>query len=173
MTAIGRIVTTITGSPALVLFLDSCILLDIVRAPMRGKASEVQIARLFLNSVRKTPRTIHLLIGSPTPTEWNDHIVKTEKECKDAIVCCTAVADACTHMGMATPAALPEGTGDLPGLLRQLSADLLAAAVTMDHNAAAMKRAINRVIASVLPARKGGTGAKDAVIVEHVVEATA
>jgi hypothetical protein len=173
LTKIGKIVTAITGSPAPVLFLDSCTLLDIVRAPLRNKASEVRVARLFLTSVQKTPRTIHILIGSPTQTEWHDHIDKAESECASAIDCCNAVAAVCGYMAMPAPPPLPLGTGSLPALLRQLSADLLAAAVTMDHNAAAMKRAINRVIASQLPARRGGTGAKDAVIVEHAVETTA
>jgi len=173
MTAIGRIVTAITGSPAPVAFLDSCTLLDVVRAPQRNNASEVRVAQLFLASAHKAPRTIHLVIGSPTQTEWNDHIDKIESECEDAIECCNAVAAVCGHMAMPAPAPLPAGTGGLPALLRQLSADLLAAAVTMDHNAAAMRRAINRVIASQLPAKKGGTGAKDAVIVEHALETTA
>jgi hypothetical protein len=67
MTPIGRIVTAITGSPAPVLFVDSCTLLDIVRAPLRNKANEVRVARQFLASVRKTPKTIHILNSSPTP----------------------------------------------------------------------------------------------------------
>ncbi len=173
MTAIGKIVTAVAGTTAPVVFLDSCTLLDVVRAPLRNKANEVRVARLFLTSVQKTPKAIHLIIGSPTATEWNDHIDKTERECANAIDCCKAVAAVCGHLAMPALAALPPGTDDLPARLRQLSADLLAAAVTMDHNAAAMRRAIDRVIASQLPARKGGTGAKDAVIVEHAVETTA
>src|SRR5262249_15051524 len=160
------------GSPAPLAFIDSCSLLDIVRAPWRNKAGEVRAARLFLTSARKNPKTIHLLIGSPTPQEWSDHIDKTEEECKSAIECCNAVAAACGHMGMPALAPLPMGTGTLPALLRQLSADLLAACTTMDHQAAAMSRAIGRIIASKLPARKKGTGAKDSVIVEHALELT-
>jgi hypothetical protein len=57
-------------------------------------------------------------------------------------------------------------------LLRQLSADLLAACLTMDHQAAAMSRAVDRIIASRLPARRKGTGAKDSVIVEHAIQLT-
>jgi hypothetical protein len=172
LTTLGRIAPAVGGNPAPVAFLDSCTLLDIVRAPLRNKATEVRVARLFLTAVRKNPKTIHLLIGSPTPREWNDHIARTEEECEDAIECCNAVAAACGHMGMAALAPLPTGTGTLPVLLRQLSADLLAACVTMDHQAAAMSRAVDRIIASRLPARKKGTGAKDSVIVEHAIELT-
>jgi hypothetical protein len=67
---------------------------------------------------------------------------------------------------------LPVGVLGLPMLLRQLSADLLAAADKMDHHVAALGRAVDRIIASRLPARKGGKGAKDAVILEHAVETT-
>ena len=172
MTTLGRIATTVGSTPAPVAFIDSCTLLDIVRAPLRNKATEIRVARLFRTAARKNPKTIHLVIGSPTPTEWNDYIAKTEEECQDAIECCNAVAAACGHMGMAALAPLPTGTGTLPALLRRLSADLLAACVTMDHQAAAMSRAVNRIIASRLPARKKGTGAKDSVIVEHAIELT-
>jgi hypothetical protein len=172
MMSIGRIVAAVCRSPAPVVFLDTCILLDIVRAPLRNKASEVPVARLFLTSLQKIPKTIHLVIGSPTKTEWADHIDKTESECATAINCCNAVTATCGFLAIPAPLPLPRGTEGLPGLLRQLSADLLGAAVTLDLNAAAMRRAITRVIASQLPARKGGTGAKDAIIVEHAVELT-
>src|SRR5712671_6574718 len=35
-----------------------------------------------------------------------------------------------------------------------------------------MSRAVDRIIAARLPARKKGTGAKDSVIVEHAIELT-
>ena len=73
---------------------------------------------------------------------------------------------------MAALAPLPTGRGTVPASLRQLSADLVAACVTMDHQANAMSRAIARIIASRLPARKKGTGTKDSVIVEHAIELT-
>ena len=81
MTLIADVVTTVMAAPAPVLFLDSCILLDIVRAPLRNKAADVQFARLLLDSVRKTPKTIHLLIASPTQTEWNNHIDEAVTDC--------------------------------------------------------------------------------------------
>ncbi len=74
MTPIADAVATITANPAPVVFLDSCILLDIVRAPGRNLAGEVRVATQFLDGVAKAPKTLHLLIGSPTPTEWNDNI---------------------------------------------------------------------------------------------------
>ncbi len=172
MTLIADVAAVITGSPAPVLFLDSCILLDIVRAPLRNKPNEIQFARLFLAAVQKTPKTIHLLVASPTRREWTDHIAETENESTIAVNGCNAVASICGHMGLPPVAFLPAGVLTLSSLLRSLSADLLAAAVSMDHDAAALGRAVDRIIASTHPAKPGGKGAKDSVILEHAVEAT-
>jgi hypothetical protein len=64
-----------------VLFLDTCIFLDIVRSPLRNKASEVQFARMFFGSAQKNPKTVHLLIAPPIQTEWNDNIDTTVNDC--------------------------------------------------------------------------------------------
>lgn len=172
MTTIGRIVASVAGTSAPIAILDTCILLDIVRAPARKKAAEVRVAKLFLSCVGKTPKTIHLFVGSPTPKEWSEHIDTVVQECEDAIETCENVASVCAHLGMTTPSPLPAGTGTLPASLRQLSNDLLTACVVIDHQADAMDRAGHRIIESRLPARKKGTGAKDSIIVEHAIELT-
>jgi hypothetical protein len=172
MTLIADAVTTISGHPAPVVFLDSCVLLDIVRAPLRNVTIEVRVAHQLLASVRKVPKSVYLIIGSPTPTEWTDHIDEAEKDCATAVNSCNAVAEVCGHLAVPGVAPLPPVALGLPGLLRRLSGDLLAAAITLDHDAGALSRAVNRVVASSLPAKKGGKGAKDAVILEHALEAT-
>lgn len=172
MMLIADAVATITSNPAPVVFLDSCVLLDVVRAPLRNTAGEVRVANQLLASVGKSPKTVYLIIGSPTPTEWADHIDEAEKDCMTAVNSCNAVADACGYLALPGVATLPAAALGLPGLLRKLSADLLAAAIHLDHDAEALSRAFNRVVAALLPARKGGKGAKDAVILEHALEAT-
>ena len=109
MTLIADIVHDITANPAPVLFLDTCILLDIVRAPLRNKPSEIQFARLFLTALQKTPKTIHLLVASPTQREWTDHIAETENDCTIAVNSCNAVASICGHMALPPVASLPAG----------------------------------------------------------------
>ncbi len=84
MTLIADIAHDITANPAPVLFLDTCILLDIVRAPLRGKPDEVRFAQLFLTSVQKNPKTIHLLVPSPVQPEWDTHIQERANECADS-----------------------------------------------------------------------------------------
>jgi hypothetical protein len=172
MTLIAAAVAAVQGSPAPVVFLDSCVLLDVVRAPRRNKPDEVRVARQFLASANKAPKALYLVVGSPTQTEWGDHIGETVDDCTAAVDSCNAVAAICGHMALPAVAPLPTAVLGLPTLLRQLSADLLAAAVALDHDAAALGRAIDRVIAARIPAKPGGKGAKDAVILEHAVEMT-
>ena len=171
MTLITGAVATITGNPAPVVFLDSCILLDVVRAPLRNASSEVRVACQILASAGKTPNTVHLLIGFPTPTEWTDHIDEAVKDCTIAVNSYNSLADICGYLALPGVATLPAAALGLPDLLRKLSENLLAAAIRLDHDAEALARAIDRVVAVHLPARKGGKGAKDAVILEHALEA--
>src|SRR5262249_38155366 len=146
MTLIANVVTLIQGGAAPVVFLDTCVLLDVVRAPRRNKPNEVRVARQFLASVSKNPKTLHILAGEPTQTEWNDHIDETETECNAAVESCNAVVSICGHMAIPLVPALPAAILSLPAQLRQLSADLLASALPLDYEMAAMTRAMDRVV---------------------------
>jgi hypothetical protein len=58
-------------------------------------------------------------------------------------------------------------------VLRQLSTDLLAACVTIDHDPDALGRAVDRIVTPTHPVKKENSkGAKDAVILEHAVQMT-
>jgi hypothetical protein len=174
MTLIADIIHDIIANPAPVLFLDTCILLDVVRAPLRSKPDEVRFAQLFLTSVQKNPNTIHLLVPSPVQPEWNAHILERVNECTTAVNACNAVAAICGHLALPVVAALPAGVLTMPTLLRQLSTDLLAVCVTIDNDGLALARAFDRIIAYRHPVKQPHSkGAKDSVILEHAVEATA
>ena len=114
MTLIADIIHDITANPAPVLFLDTCILLDVVRAPLRSKPDEVRFARLFLASVQKNPKTIHLLVPSPVQPEWDTHIQERVNECTTAVNACNAVAAICGHLALPVVAALPAGVLTMP-----------------------------------------------------------
>ena len=174
MTLIADIIHDITANPAPVLFLDTCILLDVVRAPLRSKPDEVRFAQLFLTSVQKNPKTIHLLVPSPVQPEWDTHILERVNECTTAVNACNAVAAICGHLALPEVAALPAGVLKMPALLRQLSTYLLAACVTIDNDGLALARAVDRIIAYRHPVKQPHSkGAKDSVILEHAVETTA
>jgi hypothetical protein len=173
MALIADIVHDITANPAPVLFLDTCILLDVVRAPLRRKPDEVRLAQLFLTSVRKKPKSIHLLVPSPVQPEWETHIQERVNECAMAVNACDAVAAICGHLALPMVGALPAGVDEMPNLLRQLSTDLLAACVTIDNDGLASSRAVDRIVACRHPVKQHSKGAKDSVILEHAVETTA
>lgn len=173
MTLIADVVNEITAHPAPVLFLDTCILLDVVRAPLRNKPDEIRFGRIFLDAVQKNPKTIHLLIPFPVQTEWSTHVLERENECRTAINACNAVSEICLHLALPTVAVLPAAVLTMPALLRQLSTDLLNACVTIDQDAAALGKAVSRIVANTHPVKQPESkGAKDAVILEHAVQTT-
>jgi hypothetical protein len=172
MPTIPVAVATIQARPAPVVFLDTCALLDVVRAPSRGAASTVEAATELLTGGTKKPPTVYLAIGCPTPTEWNDHVEEAVADATAAVSCVDAVAQAWGFLGVAGLPVLPMHALPLPDRLKALSQDLLDAAILLDKDTDALSRAIDRVIHSQLPARKGGKGAKDSVILEHAIGLT-
>jgi hypothetical protein len=172
MPSIPAAVAAIQAHPAPVVFLDTCALLDIVRAPNRGAASTVEAATELLTGANKNPATVYLVIGCPTPTEWDEHVDEAVADCAAAITSVNAVAQTWEFLGVAGIPVLPMHALPLPDRLKDLSKELLNAAILLDKDADALSRAIDRVINSQLPARKGGKGAKDSVILEHAIGLT-
>lgn len=172
MPSILAAVAAIQAHPAPAVFLDTCALLDIIRAPNRGAAATVEAATELLTGANKNPATVYLVIGCPTPTEWNEHVNEALADCAAAIASVNAVAQAWGFLGVAGIPVLPLHALPLPDRLRDLSKELLDAAIQLDKDADALGRAIDRVIHSKLPARKGGKGAKDSVILEHAIGLT-
>lgn len=173
MTLIANIVNNIAAHAAPVLFLDTCTLLDVVRAPLRNKPDEVRCAMIYLASAHKAPPTIHLLVGSPVQTEWNTHILERENECGTAILACNVVSAVCGHVALPAVPGLPAGVLTMPAVLRQLSADLLAACTLIENDGNTLIRVVDRINNYRRPVKHPhGQGAKDAVNLEHAIETT-
>lgn len=169
MPTIPDTVVKIQAHPAPFIFLDTCVLLDIIRAPNRGAALTVGAAIELLKGATKDPPTVYLVIGCPTPTEWQEHVDEAVADCITAINCVEAVAQSWNFLGMPGIPALPMNALLLLDRLRELSQDLLDAAILLDKDGDALSRAVERVIKSTLPAKKGGKGAKDSIILEHAI----
>lgn len=173
MTRIADIVTAVTTTPAPVLFLDTCVLLDVVRSPIRNKASEVEFARQFLACAQKSPKTVHLLVASPIPIEWTTNRVSGVNDCTTALQACNAVSSICIQLGLPPVPVLPAAVLTMPHRLEQLASDLLAACATIEDDPVALGRAVDRIFNSRHPVKRPHSqGAKDAVILEHAVETT-
>jgi hypothetical protein len=152
-----------------VVFLDTCVLLDVVRAPRRNAAGNVEAATELLRGATRNPPTVYLVIACPTPTEWRNHIDEVVQECENAVNSVDAVSASCTFVGLSALGPLPADLPTLPDRLKVLSRSLLDASILLDKDSDALNRAIDRIINAVKPARRGGQGAKDAVILEHAV----
>jgi hypothetical protein len=152
-----------------VVILDTCVLLDVVRAPLRNAAGNVEAATEVLAGARRNPPTVYPVIACPTPTEWDDHIDEAVQDCENAVNSVGAVSASCAFVGLPALAPLPAGLATLPDRLKALSRNLLDASILLDKDGAALSRAIDRIINGLKPARKGGQGAKDAAILEHAV----
>jgi hypothetical protein len=152
-----------------VVFLDTCVLLDVVRAPVRNAAGNVEAATELLTGATRKPPTVYLVIACPTPTEWGAHIDEAVQDCENAVNSVGAVFASCTLVGLPAVGPLPVGLATLPDRLKTLSKNLLDASILLDKDGDALSRAIDRLIGAKRPAREGGQGGKDAAILEHAI----
>ncbi|MEI7685748.1 MAG: PIN domain-containing protein [Planctomycetota bacterium] len=169
MPDVAQAVAQIKLSVAPVVFLDTCVLLDVVRAPLRNAPENVEAATELLRSATCNPPKVHLVIACPTPTEWNEHIDEAFQDCEKAVKSVDAVSASCFFVGLPALAPMPAELFTLPEHLKTLSKNLLDQSILLDKDANALSRGIDRVINGRKPARRGGQGAKDAVILEHAV----
>ena len=160
MPSIAAAVATIEANPAPMVYLDTCVLLDIIRAPLRNTAAAVQAASELMTGAQRKPPTVYLVIGCPTPTEWNDHVEEAIADCTTAVTSVNAVSEAWGFLGSAGIPLLPLWAMPLPDRLKDLSENLHNAAILLDKDGDALSRAIERVITGEPPAKKGGKGAK-------------
>ena len=167
MSSILAAVGTIQAHVAPVVFLDTCVLLDIIRAPLRNACLTVQAATELLTGAQRVSPTVYLVIGCPTPTEWNHNVVEAVTDCSIAVNNVNAVSEAWGFLGTAGIPPLSPLAMTLPDRLRSLSESLRDAATLLDKDVDALSRTLDRVINSEKPTKKGGKGAKDAVILEH------
>ncbi|MBX9627000.1 MAG: hypothetical protein K2X82_24575 [Gemmataceae bacterium] len=156
-----------------VLLLDTCCILDVIRAPERGGklAGCVEAA----STLTATPTPYTLVVGSFVPTEWDDnvqgvadslirHLEKMEEQAEH-------FHGLCRHLGIGLNFGRPLYTAStLADRLRELSRRLIDTAVLLDPHPDAEARAFNRVARTRRrPSRKGGE-LKDGTIFEEYLE---
>src|SRR5262249_17851491 len=122
-----------------VLFLDTCSLLDVIRAPqrlLRGCVeSAVELQRLLTPPVGCT-----LVVGSFVSGEWHTHAGTTAEELRRHLARMDEQAgyfhDSCGSLGIAVPFSRPVYGGlGLADKLQDLSRQLLDSAIPLDpHN---------------------------------------
>jgi hypothetical protein len=158
-----------------VLFLDTCSILDVIRAPARNLTHCVEAATELLGMATAAPPTCSLVVGSFVPKEWSDH----EQEVLDLLnghldrmqAQAAHFHGLCTHLGLTIGFSHPQyPASGLALRLHDLSHQLLQTCLVLDRESVTMARAFERVaVTRRRPCRKGGE-LKDCTIFEECLE---
>jgi hypothetical protein len=144
-----------------ILFLDTCILLDIIRCStnrfVRGHAEAA--AKLF-RLASTTNRACHLVVSSDIQAEWDRNVQSVVDEANRYLSSIQEhslqVHEACEALEIQVGVErIRYGEFGLLERLRDLSGDLLLAARSIDPKLENRDRAINRNINRIPPARTG------------------
>jgi hypothetical protein len=170
MTTIAQAVADLLAAPRPILIVDTCALLDIVRAPLRDLTAAVRAAvelkTLLMNG------TVELFVQDIVQREWTDNLLSARRDGEAGIRAFTATWQIASDLGQPAPPlpVLPPGT--LVDDLEQLSRDILNAAETLDRDHAGMSWAIDRVAAKQKPSSSKGP-VKDCHILGHALQLSA
>lgn len=173
----AEVAAQLLAVPVPVLFLDTCSLLDVVRAPdvERGLSGCFEAATELLRLSTATPPQCNLAIGSFVPIEWATNAPKVLSELQQHLQGLEEQAirfhDLSSHLGITLPFEKPAYQQSmLAKRLHTLSEQLLRTAYPVDRYAATSQRAYERVaVTGRRPCRKGAE-LKDCTIFEEYLE---
>jgi hypothetical protein len=175
MPSIADTATQLAAAGVPVLFLDTCSILDVIRAPVRGLGGCIEAASELLTMVTASPVLCNLVVGSFVPEEWNSnnqavlaalsaHFDEMDQQAKH-------YHELCAHFGIPLSFSKPQyAASSLVSRVHDLSRRLLQVAVVIDPHPATQSRAYARVaVTRRRPCRKGGE-LKDCTILEEFLE---
>jgi hypothetical protein len=171
MPTIIEVADRLTAIDLPVLFLDTCIFLDIIRAIKRRYDHCVEAASGLHRALTVAPAQCSLVVSHLVRHEWAAHEHELVGEASRHLVEIEGQSaqfhDACAVLGISPgfPRANYAGHA-LADQLRDLSRDILDAGIEVESDNECSGRAINRVIHNVPPSKKGGE-AKDCTILEE------
>lgn len=133
MTTLTQAVADLCAASRPILLLDTCTLLDIVRAPLRDLTLAVR-AGVELRALAAAGM-VRLFVQDIVPGEWADNLPAARRDGEAGVRAFTATWQIAADLGQPAPPlpVLPPGT--LIDELEQLSHDLLMAADTLDRAA--------------------------------------
>ncbi|OQY58001.1 MAG: hypothetical protein B6245_14110 [Desulfobacteraceae bacterium 4572_88] len=172
-----EIISDILNHPAPVIFLDTCIILDIIRALYREKIDikiVVSAKELIIRS-QAEPAGIWLLISEIVETEWNNNINSVVKELRSEIKKLRKnlfrLERILENLFSGTPIPYPDiASYDLDVSLRNISEKLLKSSISFSNDMGCFAKSSLRVIRNEAPASKGKSEAKDCMIIEHYLK---
>jgi hypothetical protein len=158
-----------------VLFLDTCSILDVIRAPERRLDNCIEAGTELLAMATQAPSQCSLVIASVVPQEWTDHREATvdllDRHLNKMQADAARFHQVCGHLGVPITFAVPQYIASgLAAHLHDLSRDLLKAASLLDGSPETKSRAYERVVVTRRrPSRQGGQLA-DCTIFEECLE---
>ena len=176
MPSIADVVDHVQRAGLPVLFLDTCVLLDVIRAPLRPSQLPgcVEAAQELLQFAVLPPVRCTMVVGSFVRREWLAHAGSAADELRVQLAQMDAEAQNvhqfCGLMGITPPFPRPEyRLLSLADRLHDLSRRLLDAASHLDPDHDCIIRAHGRASNDLAPSLKGGE-IKDATIAEECLE---
>ena len=157
-----------------VLFLDTCSILDVIRATYRCLKDCVQRASQLMGMATSVPPQCTLVVASMVHGEWNNHAQAIRNEVDKHLVkiqeYATHFHDAYNILGIPLTFGRPAYAGmGLTDALHTLSQSLLDNAVRLDSDKDCTNRGVTRVVTKTPPSKQGGE-VKDCVIIEEYLE---
>jgi len=173
MKTIAEAVAEMAPSSRPVLYLDTCVFLDVITTGNRGEADLIGVNRTLLNILVTTPDRLHLVVTDLIVHEWAQRREVVEKEArtwlKETDRHIRQIHRAWEELSKPLPNRAPKYND--PGLtndLTSLSKSLLDQAVVLKEDAACLTRALDRVKQKKWPSHEGQI--KDSIHIEHFLE---
>ena len=172
-TALADAAATISANPAPAVFLDTCTLLDIIRAPQRPEIKNeiIQAGLTLQQRATASPRQIWIVAAPFVPHEWNEHVSDTEARLEGHITkldeAIVALQTAAGYMNLRAAGSPTLASLGLPGGLRYLAQALLDAAIVLEQDTDCIVKARARIVLARPPAGARKAEFKDCEIIEH------
>lgn len=159
------------------LLLDTCLLLDIIRAPMRENIGlhDVQAIRTLIARQAAQPATLTIAVTQQVRDEYAAHVLSVEEETARAL---TKLIDRTNGMltmvnmfdaGLLTPENLQINAPQVISSLRAMADGILVNCLTIPHTPGDSQAAGSRVLQTKPPATRAKQSFKDCLIVEGVL----
>lgn len=171
--SISDILKMVIDNPKPIIFIDTCALLDIVRAPIREDipAENISTSIDLYNS-----KNIWLIASEIVTTEWNENVVEVERTTlntiknlhKNLLIFKNSVKNSPTPSKWNYNYEIT--SFDIEKVLKQVSSKLKGKLNTIKIDADCTHKAGMRVIKGLAPSNKGKSEFKDCAIIEHYLE---
>jgi hypothetical protein len=171
MPTITEVADNIIAEDLPALFVDTCILLDVIRSIKRKYANCATQALGLHQAATVAPRRCIVVVSHLVQHEWGVHEQELLDEATRHLIDLQEHSghfhDACDALGIAPGFGRSEyAAHNMAVRLRDLSHQLLDCGIVVDSDNECSGRAIDRVIYNVPPSKKGGE-AKDCTILEE------